>query len=148
MTVVTDGPWAEYAREQKAARKRELYELCDASGDEALDFIIDAISAKRSFTNEDVRRRRLSSARRERSQGALRERHAAACESDLQYRQRPNAELVALLASEVAFLSSYMASVVILNAQGHSDREIGAVLSISSDTIRQALSRARRRLAA
>ena len=147
MTKVIHGPWADYAREQKAVRKRELHELTDVSGDEALDFIIDAIANGNSFNVADARRSRFTASRRERSQQSIRVRDAAAYESDLVYRSGKSPETGALLSLFFDRLPGGVTTIMLLDAQGYTDQEAGSRVGVSAATVRQRISRATRRLA-
>jgi len=140
--------WDDYAREQSAIRRRELYEQTDVSGREALDFMLDAIATGTAFTRNEVRRSRLTSARRERAQASLRTRYAPSIEADLLYRRGPDAEFTALVAVAVLRLPDETGRAFALQAQGYADREIGIRVGLSATTVRQRLSRLRRRLAA
>lgn len=147
MMIETGALWAEYECEQAKVRRRELHELSDVSGADALDLIVQAIAAGKAVTRDDIRRRRLSSARRERAQCALRSLHAAAHECDLLYRSGPSAEAAALLSHDVILLPEPLAKVIALDAEGRSDREIARALGITATAARKRLSRAARRLA-
>ena len=148
MTRQSHSAWDEYAREQKALRRRELHEQTDVSGRETLDFILDAIAAGTTFTRDEARCRRLTAARRERAQASLRTRYAPSVESDLLYRCGPDAETAALLATAMLRFPNDAARAFALQLQGYVDHEIGAHIGLSAAAVRQRLSRLARRLAA
>lgn len=139
--------WDEYACEQSAVRRRELYEQADVSGREALDFILDAITAGTAFTKDEARRSRLTSARRERAQASLRTHYAPSVEANLLYRRGPDAECTALVAVAVLKLSSKTGRAFALQAQGYADHEIGTRVGLSAAAVRQRLSRFQRQAA-
>jgi len=140
--------WDEYAREQRAVRRRELHEQSDVSGREALDFMLNAIAAGKAFTPDEARRSRLSSARRERAQEALRTQYAPSIDAELLYRRGPDPEVTALLATTILRLPEKSAQVLVLQAQGYRDHEVAIRVSISAAAVRKRLSRIGRDLAA
>lgn len=148
MTRQDYGAWDEYAREQRAIRRRELHEQTDVSGREALDFMLDAIAVGTAFTRDEALRSRLTSARRERAHASLRTRYAPGIEADLLYRRGPDAEVTTLLAAAVLKLPDETTGAFALQAQGYADHEIGVRVGLSAAAVRQRLSRFGRKLAA
>jgi DNA-binding NarL/FixJ family response regulator len=139
--------WDDYAREQRAIRRRELREQTDVSGREAIDLILDAIAMGDTCSWDDARRSRLTAARHERAQVSLRKQYAPGIEADLLYRRGPDAEISALLSMVMTVLPDEASRVLTLQSQGYADHEIGVRVGISAAAVRQRLSRLGRKLA-
>jgi len=105
---------------------------------------LDAITAGNAFTQDEARRSRLTSARRERAQASLRTHYAPSVEADLLYRRGPDAECTALVALAVLRLPNETGRAFALQAQGYADHEIGIRVGLSAAAVRQRLSRFQR----
>jgi len=148
MVTDLDDAWADYAREQDAVRRREAHGKLDVSGRDSLDVMITAIAGGRRATAAEAVRAATSSARRERARAALVDRHAAGNEGDLRSRMVPDPETVAVIASCLGVIPAAARTVVILDAVGYDDDEVGRRLGTTPATARQRLSRATRGISA
>ncbi len=148
MAEVLDGPWADYARAQVAARRAWHRDERDMTPESVLDHVLARVAAGMPVDGTDVIRVRCSAARRERARTALVLRHAPSQEADLRHRAPLDPERAAVLTDTMRRFGALDARVLTLDAQGLGGEEVAAMTGLAAAAARQRLARGRARLAA
>lgn len=148
MAEVLDGPWADYARAQVAARRAWHRDERDMTPESVLDHVLARVAAGMPVDGTDVIRVRCSAARRERARTALLLRHAAPYEDDLRHRAAMDPARTAVVADALRRIGRRDATMLVLDARGYGSAEVAAIVGIGADTVRQRLSRRRAALVA